>query len=223
MPKKAPRYFLSVIDDRCSAKEAFSRVLNYFDPNKGKGAQTKVLDSTCSVMRMWSQVDKDKYCPVTNDIRLEIEANYHLCCSRLTEVLSENFDVIVYDPPYVNLKKRNDTIMAETTYGYEEGGTIEQLIDLTERSAREFRKMINRNGIVLVKICDFHIGGRLRGSFNTIKAFEENGWRLFDKVIYRFYKSIPNINFYSRKVPIVHTYFLIFKEDKGIHESKDCQ
>jgi len=206
-----PRYLLSVIDDRCPVDEAFSRVLHYFDPNKKKNIVSSVLDSTCSIMKMWTEEDRGKYRPTTNDTRSEIEADFHVCCSKLDRVLDKRFDIIIYDPPYVNLK-RKDAQDAEFCYNYEASGTIEELVSLTERTAICFRNLISKNGIVIAKICDFHIRGRLRGSYDIQKAFEENGWFLHDKVIYRFYKPIPNLVSYSLKVPIAHTYFLIFKE-----------
>jgi len=208
-----PRYLLSVIDDRCSVDEAFSRVLHYFDPNKKNNIISSVLDSTCSIMKMWTKDDRNRYEPITNDIRPKIQADFHVCCSKLDGFLDREFDIIVYDPPYVRLK-RKDTQEAEFCYNYEGAGTLEDLISLTSRAAVCFRNLISKNGIVIAKIGDFHISGQLRGSYDVQKAFEENGWCLYDKVIYRFYKPIPNLASYSLKVPITHTYFLILRRSR---------
>lgn len=51
----------------------------------------------------------------------------------------------------------------------------------------------------------------LFGHHNLIPCFE-NHFDFIDIVIYRFYKSIPNIAQYTKKLPITHSYFLIFKK-----------
>jgi len=84
----------SVISDGCDLITAFNRVINYFDPNKGKNVRTGVLD--CSYSHMWT--DKD--------MRL-----YHVDKTKnLTGTVShKNFDVIIYEPP------RNKTFYQDAT------------------------------------------------------------------------------------------------------------
>jgi len=74
----------SVIGDGCNLVTAFSRVLSYFDPNKGKNYKTKVLDISHS--HMWDE----------KDIRLfNVDRTRNLTGS----VSHKTYDVVIYEPP----------------------------------------------------------------------------------------------------------------------------
>ncbi len=93
---------LSVIDGRkIPLKEAFSWILNYYNPNKdNRNVKSKVLDTTCSKMLMWHERDVSKFAVETNDIRKNIKANYHYNCKLLHTFLQVNtYDILIYDPP----------------------------------------------------------------------------------------------------------------------------
>ena len=53
---------LSVIDGRkIKLREAFSWILNYYDPNKATDEKSRVLDTTCGLMLMWNTNDFSKF------------------------------------------------------------------------------------------------------------------------------------------------------------------
>ena len=74
----------SVIGDGCDLITAFNKVLNYFDPNKGRNYKTNILD--CSYSHMWTE----------KDIRLyNVEKTKNLTGT----VSKKKFDVVIYEPP----------------------------------------------------------------------------------------------------------------------------
>lgn len=205
----------SVIDGRkITLTEAFSWLLNYYDPNKkNTEMKTKILDSTCSVMLMWDSSDLLKFDVITNDINPVIKADYHYNCKELHTYITDKFDIIIYDPPYIDLKNRKDLKKYEDTFNYESTKTIEELGKLTVASSFCFNKLLKPNGIVIAKITNFHYKDKLRGKYDIIRWFTNNFY-LFDEIVYRFYRPIENINWYSKKAIITHSYFLIFKKVK---------
>jgi len=205
---------LSVIDGRrIKIKQAFSWVLNYYNPHKKiPEIIPRVLDSTCSEMIIWNNKDLDMFEVTTNDINPEIKADYNYCCSELHNYIEpESFDVIMYDPPYVDLKNRKDSEKYERVFNYKLMKNIKQLQKLTEDSALCFYKLLKKGGIIIAKITDFHYNTILRGSHDYVNWFSKYFY-LFDKVVYRFYKSIPNLNFYNKRAAITHSYFMIFNK-----------
>lgn len=204
----------SVIDGRkILLQDAFSYILNYYDPNKSNyDNKSDVLDSTCSQMLMWLNEDKKRFNVVTNDINTSIKADYHQSCDDLWLYLSPNFfDIIIYDPPYINLKNRNDSKKYEEAFNYSSMKTIEDLENLTRKCSVCFGHLLKKDGILIAKITNFHYENRLRGSYDYVNWFKEHFY-LFDEIIYRFYKNIPNLNFYKKKAAKTHSYFLIFKK-----------
>lgn len=207
----------SVLDGtKISIKQAFSWILNYYDPNKKKDEKykkSKVLDSTCSKMLMWDKEDLYKFQVVTNDIRPEIKADYHHDCSELSKYIKQKFDIIIYDPPYIDIKTRKDKDKYEDAFNYEAMKNMEDLSSLTVSSSFCFNTLLKSSGILIAKITNFHYDGVLRGSYDLVRWFR-NCFYLWDEIIYRFYKNVPNMNFYNRRSIKTHTYFLIFKKLK---------
>lgn len=217
-----PKYPFSVIDGtKVRVKEAFSWILNYYDPNKKHvDKMSNVLDTTCSEMLMWDLEDLKIFNVDTNDIRMEIKAKYHYNCIDLAKHLQHNkYDIILYDPPYINLKNRKDTEKYEKAFDYDSVKDIETLNQLTKNSSDCFSKLINNTGILIIKITNFHWNGQIYGSYN-MKEWFSNHFYLFDEIIYRFFKPIPNLNFYNRKVAKTHTYFMMFKKNKKLRGKK---
>ena len=202
---------LSVIDGtKIKLKDAFSWILHYYSQHKGTTQVSCVLDTTCSEMLMWNDNDKKEFVVQTNDIRPEIEADYHVCCSKLTSSTNRVFDMLIYDPPYIDLENRQDSEKYETAFNYGSMKELKDLEQLTRQSSPCFWKLLNKNGVLIVKITNFHLDKQLHGSFDMINWFSDYFY-LFDEVIYRFFKHIPNLNWYKRKVAVTHSYFLIFK------------
>lgn len=215
-------YPLSVIDGKkVSIKDAFSWVLNYYNPNKKSDIDSKVLDSTCSKMKMWKQEDFVEFTPVTNDIRKEVNPVYNFDVGELHKHLDHNyFDIIIFDPPYINLNNRQDTDKYEETFNYTSVETLNDLEELTKRASKSLRMIIKTDGVLIAKITNFHTDSRIHGTYDFYNWFKPNFY-LFDEVIYRFFKHIPNLNWYSVKCAKTHSYFMIFKPEKDIFIEKD--
>ncbi len=206
---------LSVIDGtKYGIQEAFSWVLNYYNPYKNTPeVMPKVLDSTCSEMFMWHKNDLNKFKVIRNDLDPSIDADYHKDVRFLHHFIKGIFDIIIYDPPYVDLKNRKDTKEKEKLYGYNKMKGLRELILTTLFASDAFYNLLDKNGVLIAKITNFHWKNRLRGSYEIINYLRDNFY-LWDEVIYRFYKFIPNLGLYGKKVAKTHTYFLIFKKRK---------
>jgi hypothetical protein len=116
----------SVISDGCDLKTAFSRVLNYFDPNKNKNKKTKVLDNS------YSPVWTDK------DLRLfDINRSKNLKGS----ITDTKYDIIIYEPP------RNKNFYIDATESSKifnqiikpEGILIIKMNDFKEKGCQELK------------------------------------------------------------------------------------
>lgn len=204
---------LSVIDGRkIPVKEAFSWVLNYFNPHKKiPEIMPKVIDGTCGKMIMWHERDLNKFKITTNDIDEGIESDYNKPVQELYQHIDDRFDIGIYDPPYIDLKNRNDSDKYEEAFKYELIPSFEVLESTTILSSISFSELLNPDGILIAKVTDFHINGQIHGHHDFIHWFS-NEFYIWDIVIYRFYKPIPNLNFYSKKCAKTHSYFLIFNK-----------
>lgn len=205
---------LSVIDGRkVKLKDAFSWVLNYYNPHKKiPEIMPKVIDCTCGKMLMWHEKDFKRFNVITNDLNKQVTANYHYNVVNLHHFLEPNtFDIAAYDPPYINLKNRKDSIKYEKAFKYSMIKDIDHLETVTTESSLAISELLKKYGILIAKITDFHYQNKLRGHYDFIKWFSKDFY-LWDIIIYRFYKPIPNLNFYSKKCAKTHSYFLIFKK-----------
>jgi len=205
---------LSVIDGRrVSLRDAFSWILHYYNPLKGKETIADTLDTTCGQMLMWKKEDLNFFRLITNDIDPKVDAGYHCNCMVLDNFLKpRKFDIIIYDPPYIDIKNRKDSEKYEIAFNYGLMPSIQDLKNLTILSSKCFNELLRKDGILIAKITDFHYKNRLRGSYDIINWFS-GYFYLWDKVIFRFYKPIPNLNWYYRKCAKTHSYFLIFKKE----------
>jgi hypothetical protein len=104
-------------------------------------------------------------------------------------VLNNKFDIIIYEPPR-NLNFYQDA----------------------KKSSKSFEKLIKPNGIVIVKMNDFKEKGsnKLQGSFEVWDIFSDDGFYLFDNIVYNFHKPSNTCEVFDRS-QIVHIYFMIFK------------
>jgi len=116
----------SVIGDGCDLRTAFSRVLNYFDPNKSKNRKTRVLD--CSHSHMWTEQDLKMY---------NIDKTKNLGGT----VRDKRYDIILYEPP------RNQTFYLDAQNSSklfskllkEDGLAIVKMNDFKEKGKAELR------------------------------------------------------------------------------------
>lgn len=108
----------------------------------------------------------------------------------LTGSVKENkFDIIVYEPP------RNQNFYQDSL-----------------NSSKVFSKLLNDNGIIIVKMNDFKEKGsnKLQGSFEIWDIFSDSGFYLFDNIVYNFHKPSNTCEVFDRS-QIIHIYFMIFK------------
>jgi len=205
----------SIIDGKkITVKEAFSWVLNYYNPRKNiPEIMPLVIDGTCGEMLMWHKKDLSKYKVVTNDLHNDVISDYHYDVGELNYHLDKIYDIGIYDPPYINLKKRKDKKKYENGFKYSMISSFEHLEKITRKSAISFSRILVDDGILIAKITDFHHKDKLRGHIDFINWFSKYFY-LWDIIIYRFFKPIPNLNFYTKKCAKTHSYFLIFKKEK---------
>jgi 16S rRNA G966 N2-methylase RsmD len=116
----------SVISDGCDLKTAFSRVLNYFDPNKNRNKKTKVLDNSFSPI--WSDKDTKLF---------EINRSKNLTGS----VTDNIYDIVIYEPPR-NKNFYNDATESSKVFNKiikTDGILIIKMNDFKEKGSRELR------------------------------------------------------------------------------------
>lgn len=205
---------LSVIDGRkIKLKDAFSWVLNYYNPHKKiPEIMPKVIDCTCGHMLMWHEKDFKRFDMITNDLNKEVPAKYHYNVVNIHHFLEPNtFDIAIYDPPYINLKNRKDSAKYENAFKYGMIKDINHLESITTESSLAISELLKKVGVLIAKITDFHYQNKIRGHHDFINWFSADFY-LWDIIIYRFFKPIPNLNFYSKKCAKTHSYFLIFKK-----------
>lgn len=165
-----------------------------------------IIDNGCDLRSAFSLVlnyfDPNKSCnrktPVLdcsyshiwneNDIKLySIDQTKNLKGS----VADKKYDIIIYEPP------RNKTFFQDA-----------------QNSSKIFNNVINEDGMIIVKMNDFKERGKseLRGSFDIWDIFSDNGFYLFDNIIYNYRNNYnAHINVFDRS-EIVHLYFMIFKK-----------
>lgn len=181
--------------------EAFKVTYDYYIPS-----EARVLDLCCGKKRMY---EKHEYPNVEfNDIRLDLAADYHHDCRKISNFIDKRYDWFIYDPPYVDIKGRDD--QREEDYGYAMVGSLSDFEDFTKETKRQIMSMISLRGGVLAKITDFHWDGCLHGHHDLIEWMKPEFY-LWDMRIYRFFRTGFNINFYKKKCFKTHSYFLIFK------------
>jgi len=204
---------LSVIDGRkINIKKAFSWVIKFYNPIKNvPEVIPDVIDTTCGEMLMWCDEDKTRFRITTNDYSKLVKSDHNYDVKNIDKKISDKFDIAIYDPPYINLKKRNESKKYENAFKYKSMNSIEQLEETTINASKSINNLLKEKGILIAKITDFHYKNEIRGHHDFINWFSKE-FILWDVVIYRFYKKIPNLNFYSKRCAKTHTYFLIFKK-----------
>ena len=151
---------LSVIDGRkIPIKDAFSWILHYFNPNKRTPElMSYIIDCTCGQMLMWHNKDLGIFNITTNDINSNVKADFHYNVTKLDEHIQNNvFDIAIYDPPYINLKNRKDSKKYEKAFQYDLMKDIKQLEQVTCDSSLSISNLLNKHGILIAKITDFHL------------------------------------------------------------------
>jgi len=203
---------LSVLDyNRIgNVAEAFRMVYDFYVP-----PNATVLDLCCGKKRMYGDYDYPNV--EFNDINTELDADYHYDCREISKHLNKKYDWFIYDPPYVDIKGRDDK--REEDYGYSMVGDLLDFQTFTSFTKREIMDMMNEsdnfyNTGVIAKITDFHWDGELHGHHDLIEWMTPEFY-LWDLRVYRFFRTGFNINWYKKKCFKTHSYFLILKLNKG--------
>lgn len=102
----------------------------------------KILDATAGKRAIWF----DKDCPFTTfiDIRPQMGPDY-IMDNTNTTFTNDCFDMIVYDPPHVNVGANSDM---SKSYGH---FTTTEIKDGIERAFVEFYRILKTDGFVLLK------------------------------------------------------------------------
>ena len=102
----------------------------------------RILDATCSTRSMWF----DKQFPDCTyiDIREEVEPDKVMDC-RHTDFPAGEFDLILFDPPHLNMGKTS--IMAQH-YGH---FTTAEILNLIAEAFIEFARILKPDRLVLLK------------------------------------------------------------------------
>jgi len=200
-------WLLSVNNPSEGIAQFFEKILNFYC----KPGQI-VVDTTCGEMLMWSSEAKDKYKPITIDIRKEVSPTF---VGRYSEILGHEIikaDVVIFDPPYIALSgKINDSYGAEK-YQYGLGPTTyDEFVKWYKLADESFYRVGAE--MVIVKATDFHLRGQFISIVDITNCFSH--YDLWDILVYRFFKPIPNLNWYKCRVPKTHSYFLIFRSKHG--------
>jgi len=181
--------------------EAFKMVYDFYV----KPDET-VLDMCCGKKLMYRGYDYPNV--EFNDVVPELEADYHYDCREISKHIDKTYNWAVYDPPYVDIKGRDDE--RDDDYKYDMVGDLDDFREFTLLSKAEILNLLEPGGGVIAKITDFHWDGELHGHHDLIEWFRPEFY-IWDLRIYRFFRRGFNINWYTRKCFKTHSYFLVFK------------
>ena len=174
---------------------------------------SNILDVTYGSGKLWMTVNSTtphKYNLTKNDIDLEQEVDYHLGFDELTKIKEKPFDAIIYDPPY-KYDTKSFTLQDRPDYDWKQNKTLWTLksqIGCAETLNEIFPKILKKEGLVIVKIMDVRVRGKLIQNHQIIiEAF--TNLELISEIIYvRLGVGV----FKNRVSPqTAHGYYLIFK------------
>lgn len=105
-------------------------------------------------------------------------------------VLKNKFDLIIYEPP------RNKNFYEDAL-----------------NSSKTFFKVIKPEGVLIIKMNDFKEKGskELKGTFDVWDIFSDEGFYLYDNIVYNFNKPSNTCEVFDRS-EIIHLCFMIFKK-----------
>lgn len=124
------------------------------------------------------------------------------------------FSAAIMDPPYlIGSKQMSMGPVGAKTWSEQRSTwrTPSDLQNFLAGSATELRRVVQDNGIVVVKIMNCRYKGRLvRNDDAVIRAFEANGFALMDTIVYirTFISSFAH----AKSATSAHGYYLIFRK-----------
>lgn len=87
------------------------------------------------------------------------------------------------------------------------------LVHMIENS-KIFSKILNKDGIVIVRVNNFQLENELKGTYDINTIFKSNNFFLINQIIYKYpYNNYNNRNSnIINNIKNIHTTFLIFKQ-----------
>lgn len=127
---------------------------------------------------------------------------------------AESFAAAVYDPPYLyGSKAMHMGPIGAKTWELQRSTwkTPDDLADTSKGIAEQLYRVMRADGVVIVKIMDSRFKGRLVRNHDIVTdAFEVNGWRLHDVVIY--IRTVTGSFVNNVSAQSTHGYFLVFRK-----------
>lgn len=140
-------------------------------------------------------------------------ADFH-CDARSLPFDAASFPVACFDPPYLyGAKAMHMGPIGQKTWSDTRSTwkRPEQLIELSEGIAKELHRVIASEGAVIVKIMDSRFKGKLIRNHDLVTAaFESNGWRLTDQLVY--IRTVTGSYVNNKSAQSTHGYYLVFRK-----------
>lgn len=150
-----------------------------------------VLDMTYGKGRFWKVVGDMGGKLHTNDIDPASKAEWHYNFTALPGFFREEFDTVVFDPPY-KLNGTGGSHPSDEGYGVADQTYTKDRMMLVFDGIAEAVRVCKPNGHIIVKCQDQVVSGRKFWQTHTIQTFGETlGLRLVDMLHVRSYRPQP--------------------------------
>ena len=175
--------------------------------------EANILDVTYGSGKLWQTVNSTtphKYNLIKNDIDTEQEVDYHLDFEDLEQIEEHPFDAIIYDPPY-KYDTKSFSFNERPDYDWKSNKSLwklESQIGCARILNTVFPKILKSEGLVIVKIMDVRVKGRLIQNHQLIIK-EFTNLQLLSEIIY----VRLGVGVFKNKVSpqTAHGYYLIFE------------
>lgn len=119
----------------------------------------KVLDTTYNSGKMWKEFNfnKSRVQLTTMDINQKYKTDFVDDFMEMRSVPSNNFDVLVFDPPHLPGASKNSSKVYEECYGIvgpTKGREKENIVGMFRPFLIQAKRVLTKKGIILVKLCD---------------------------------------------------------------------
>ena len=175
--------------------------------------ESKILDATYGSGKLWTTVNSTtphKYTLIKNDIDLEQDVDYHLEFEDLDKIKECPFDAVIYDPPY-KYDTKSFSFHERPDYDCKSNKSLwklESQIGCARTINDVFPKILKKDGLVIVKIMDVRVKGRLIQNHQLIIK-EFTNLQLLSEIIY----VRLGVGVFKNKVSpqTAHGYYLVFR------------
>ncbi|MHA1288547.1 MAG: hypothetical protein ACTSPB_14175 [Candidatus Thorarchaeota archaeon] len=193
----------------------FRHILEFYLPDK-----SKILDVTYGAGKLWQSVNQVSYPDwnvTKNDVDLEVKADYHYDFENLHKIGINDFDAVIYDPPY--LYGRSSYIFYYQTDEDWTQNKTKWTVDAQVKCAQQLNNalpnLLRDDGFLIVKIMDSRENGKLVCNHDII-INEMTNLELKDIIIYvRLGVGVFKNNVSPQTA---HGYYLIFQKPKYLQQ-----